>query len=288
LSPIPDATTPRPAGRLRVAALPLLLFRALKRFVEQDMRTHAAAVTFHLLFSIFPCVILLLTLLAFLDLASLFDWLRQQSQAVLLRQTVPQVNHLLDQLEERRHGLASLAAFLALWAGSSGMRAAVRALNVVYGVKDQRPLWRRYAISTLGTLAIGALLVVAAALVLARPTAIALLTRNAGLPHIFTLLWAWWLRWPIVIAMLTLAIAVVYAAADVKPRERVVVPGAVAAVLLWLIASAGFNLYVQSAADYNGLYGNVGTMVVLMLYFYISAIVLLFGAELNAVIALAN
>jgi membrane protein len=262
-----------------------LLWRALRRFIAQDMRTHAAAVTFHLLFSLFPCVILLLALLSFLDLATLFDWLRGQSQTVLLRQTIPQVNHILDQLEERRHGIVSLAALIALWAGSSGMRAAVRALNVVHGRKDSRPLWRRYAVSTACTLLVGALLVIATTLILVRPGAIALMTSNAGLPGFLSGLWEWWLRWPLVIAMLTLAVTVVYASADGRHHLRVVTPGAATAVVLWLIASAGFNLYVQSAADYNGLYGSVGTLVVLMLYVYISALVLLFGAELNAVLA---
>jgi membrane protein len=262
-----------------------LLQKSVRKFLDQDMATYAAAVAYHLLFSLFPFVIFSIALLGFLELSNFFEWLRQQAQAFFVEQTMLQVNQLLDQLQQRRRGLLSFGAIVALWAASSGMRAVMNALNVVYGVKEERPAWERYALSILYTLGLGALLILAAALLLITPQAMRWLADQAGLPHFFTALWTWWLRWPVVLLLLTLAVAVVYdVAPDVEQRFRFITPGAFLAVLVWIAASLAFNFYVRNLADYNAMYGSVGTMIMLLLYFFISSVVLLFGAEINAVV----
>jgi membrane protein len=261
----------------------MLLKKSLRQFLDHDMATYAAAVTYHVLFSLVPFSIVFLALIALLDLSVFFDWLRHQAEAFFLPETVEQVNAAVDQLQQRRIGMLSLGAAVALWTSSSAMRAAMNALNVVYGVKEERPAWRRILLSIFWTLAVGSLLVVATVLVLITPAAMEQAARMVGLERGVAMLWAWWFRWPAVVLLLTLTVATVYRIApDVEQRFRFVTPGAFLAVLAWFGASLGFNFYVRTVSNYSAVYGSVGTLVVLLLYFYLSAVVLLLGAEINA------
>ena len=93
------------------------------------------------------------------------------------------------------------------------------------------------------------------------------------------------LRWPAIIILMMVAVALIYyVMPDVKQKFRFITPGSVLAVVVWIIASLGFGYYVKTFADYNAMYGSIGAIIVLLLYFYISAAVLLLGAEMNAVI----
>ena len=161
----------------------------------------------------------------------------------------------------------------------------MKALNVVYGVREGRPLWKRYALAMLYTVVVGLMIVFSIMLVLASPQAIQALSQQVGMTRGFAILWAWWLRWPLILVMLTATMAVIYGVApDVEQRIRFVTPGAFVAVVAWLGTSIAFNYYVQNVANYNALYGSVGTIIVLLLYAYISTAIILWGAEINAVI----
>jgi membrane protein len=249
------------------------------------MLTHARAISYQVLFAFFPFLIFFFALLGFLEIAGLFDWLRRQSEVFFLRQTAPQINAILDQLEQRRHGVLSLAVVVSLWASSSAMRAMMRAMNAVYEVREERALWKRYAWSVAATLAVGPLLALALTLLLVRPDAMATLARHFGADTAVAVLWAWWLRWPAILLLLTATVTVIYwVAPDVKQRFRFVTPGAVLAVLAWFIASLGFDFYVRDIARIGEVYGSVGTIVVLLLYCLISSLILLLGAEINAAV----
>jgi membrane protein len=182
-------------------------------------------------------------------------------------------------------GILSFGVIFALWAASSGMRSMMKALNVVYGVREGRPAWKRYSLSVLTTLGIGSMTMMATALVLVAPQAMQALIQELGIDHFFPASWVWWLRWPAVVLLLTAVVAIVYGVGpDVEQRFRFVTPGAFLAVIVWIGASLVFNFYVRNIANFNGLYGSVGTIIVLLLYFFISSLIVLFGAEINAVI----
>jgi membrane protein len=262
-----------------------LLKESAGRFRDHDMATYAAALTYHILFSLFPFTMFLIALLGFLELSIFFDWLRERAQAFFLEDTMQQVDQILGQLQERRRGLLSFGVIIALWAATSAFRASAHALNVIYCVKETRPPWKRYPRAIVYTILVGAMLVLAAAMVLISPQAMQWLLRQAGLEQSVIAAWAWPLRWPAIVLLLTLAVAVVYhAAPDVEQRFRFITPGAFIAVLAWITASLGFHYYVRNVANFHAMYGSVGTAIVLLLYFFISSIVLLFGAEMNAVV----
>jgi len=262
-----------------------IMKRAVEQFRTHDLLTHVRAVTYQVLFSLFPFIIFFMALLGFFNLSSLFDWTRRQSEVFFLAQTAQQFNIIMDQLQQRREGMLSFGMVFSVWASSSAMRSLMKALNVIYGVTEQRPVWKRYTGSVLSTLAVGLSLAVAATLLLVRPQALQAIAQYIGLHPATAVLWSWWLRWPAIFLLLAVAVIVIYwTAPDVEQRFYFIAPGAFMAVLVWSMASFAFDFYVRNIGEYDRLYGSVGTAVALLLYFFISIFILLFGAELNAAV----
>jgi membrane protein len=261
---------------------------AIKDFFVDDMATYAAALAFHLFLALFPFTIFLVALLSFLHLPGFFDWLLSQVPDALPAPTRAQVAQAVRQVGQvgahARGGLLSVGIVGSLWAASAGMRAVINAVNVAYDVTEARPVWQRYALSLAFTLGFTALVIAATALLLSGPAALAGLAAHVGLERVVVAVWVW-LRVPVALLVLTLAVALVYyVAPNIEQPFQVLTPGAVLAVLGWLSASLLFSAYVATVAHYTTTYGSIAAIVVLLLYFYISSLALLLGAEVNAVI----
>jgi len=122
-------------------------------------------------------------------------------------------------------------------------------------------------------------------LLLIRPAAVNALAQHFQFEPVLIWIWTWWIRWPSIILLLTTTVATVYwFGPDARRRFRSVAPGAFIAALAWFAASLAFDYYVRKIGGYDHLYGNVATAVVLLLYFFISSFILIFGAELNAAV----
>ena len=254
-------------------------------FLADDMPTYAAALAYRVLFSLFPFLVFLTTLLGFLGVPQLFEWLREQAAYVLPVEAMQLVNTVLKELETPQGGLMSLAVALAIWSASAAVLGTMNALNVVFDVKERRPPVKRFLVSLVYTLGLALMMIIAAGLMITGPGLLGWVAGYAGLNSVFVIVWAW-LRWPVAVVLLVLVVAIVYyAAPNLKQPFRIVTAGAVLAVTAWLAASLAFAYYVQNFASYNKTYGSMGAVIVLLLYFFISAAVMLFGAEVNAVIA---
>lgn len=261
-----------------------LVRQSIIAFIDHDMATYASALAYQVFFSLFPFLLFLIALLGFLNLSDFFNWLEQRAQLLLPQEAMQQVDQVIRELEQPQGGLLSLGAIVALWAASAGIRAIMNALNVAYHVKEGRPAWKRYPLSILYTLGVAAILIAATALFVIGPQAMQWFARQFGWEQLFVFLWTW-LRWPFILLLLTLAVSVIYyVAPDVEQEFRYITPGATLSVIAWLAASNAFNYYVRNFSNYSATYGSVGAVIVLLLYLYISAAVLLFGAEVNAVI----
>ena len=270
--------------KLRNAGVFTVLKRTAKEFSDDDMSTYAAALAYRALFSIFPFVLFLMAMLGFLHLPDFFDWLRAQAAMVLPPVALEQVNPVIDQLQQSQGGLLSFGILLALWTASIGVRSLMNAMNKAYDVKEGRPSWKLFILSVLYTIGIAVMLLLAAGFMTLGPQVMTWLASQIGLEQLLVVLWSW-LRWPVAVLLLMLAVALIYfVMPDVEQEFRFITPGSVVAVIVWLAASVGFGIYVQNFADYNATYGSIGAIIVLLLYFYITAAVLLLGAELNAVI----
>jgi membrane protein len=259
--------------------------RAVTGFFEDDMATYAAALSFHLLLALFPFIIFLLTLLGATGLAAFFDQLLGQARTTLPAEAFAVLDQGITEIRGRpRDGLLSGSIVLALWAASAGMRALTNALNAAYDVPETRPVWQRYPLSLLYTIGLAALMLLTAAARLVGPQVVERLVDRFGLANVLAPLWVW-LRWPAVVALLLLVVALIYyLGPNVDQPFRYVTPGSVAAVGVWILASAGFSAYIERFGSYGATYGSLGGIVVLLLYFFVSGAVLLFGAEINAAI----
>jgi len=259
--------------------------RAVKGFFDDDMATYAAALSFHLLLALFPFVIFMLTLLGALGLSEFFDRLLSQAQTALPPDAFQLLAQVVGEIRgQPREGLLSASVILAVWAASAGMRSVMNALNVAYDVEETRPAWQRYPLSILYTIGLAAVVIASAAFRLIGPRAAAGLASQLGLTATITMVWSW-LRWPLVILLLLLLVALIYyLGPNIEQPFRYVTPGSVSAVLVWILASLGFSAYVENFGNYGATYGSLGGMVVLLLYFFVSSAVLLLGAEINATI----
>ncbi|MBH3414471.1 MULTISPECIES: YihY/virulence factor BrkB family protein [Pseudomonas] len=261
-----------------------VLVRTVKEFLDDEMSTYASAMAYQMLFSLFPFLLFLIALIGFLHLPDFFSWLRLQSELVLPPQALEQVNPVIDQLQQSKGGLLSVGIVIALWTASAGVRLMMSAMNAAYDVPEGRPVWKRIPLSIIYTVGIAGMLLAAAALMVLGPQVMEWIAAQVGLQEVIVTVWTV-LRWPAIIILMMIAVALIYyVMPDVKQKFRFITPGSVLAVVVWIIASLGFAYYVKTFADYNAMYGSIGAIIVLLLYFYISAAVLLLGAEMNAVI----
>ena len=269
---------------LRQLSVKTVLVRTVKEFLDDEMSTYASALAYQMLFSLFPFLLFLIALIGFLHLPDFFSWLRLQSELVLPPQALDQVNPVIDQLQQPKGGLLSIGIVIALWTASAGVRLMMSAMNAAYDVVEARPAWKRIPLSVFYTIGIAGMMLTVAALMVTGPQVMNWLAAQIGMEDFIVTLWTI-LRWPLIIVLLMVAVAIMYyVMPDVKQSFRFITPGSVLAVVVWILASLGFAYYVKTFADYNAMYGSIGAIIVLLLYFYISAAVLLLGAEMNAVI----
>lgn len=259
------------------------LIKALGAFIEDDMLTFAAALSYQVFFSIFPFIIFLVALLGSLRIPGFFDWLLSQAQLVLPEQAAGVVEQAVEQIEGQASGsLLSFGLVLALWSASAAVRMITNALNKAYNVQEDRPVWKTYPLSVVYTLLLAVAIIVAIALMLIGPQIVEWLAQQIGLGAVFVAVWNW-LRIPVAILLLMTVVAFIYyLLPNVDLPFRFITPGSVLAVIAWIAASLGFSYYVNTFANYSATYGSLGAIIVLLFYFFISAVVLLFGAEMNA------
>jgi membrane protein len=258
---------------------------AVKSFVDDDMVTYAAALSYHLTLALFPFVIFLLTLLGALGLSDFFDRVLNEARAALPPDAYELLARVIGEIRgQPREGLLSFSILFALWAASAGMRSVMNALNVAYAVEETRPAWKRYPLSVLYTIGLVAVVIAAAVFRLIGPWAAQRFVTRLGLTTALARVWTW-LHWPVVVLLLLLVVALIYyLGPNIDQPFRYVTPGSICAVIVWLVASLLFSAYVESFGNYGATYGSLGGMIVLLLYFFVSAAVLLLGAEINAAI----
>ena len=185
-------------------------------------------------------------------------------------------------------GLLTLGMLATLWSSSSAMTAIIDTLNRAYDVEEGRPWWHVRLVAIDLTIGVAIFILISFALVLVGPRMAEVITDRTVLGPAFE--WTWKiLQWPLVFALASAGIAMIYYfAPDVEQDWIWLTPGSVFATTIWLLASLGFKYYVASMGAYVETYGAIGGVMVLMLWFYISGLAILFGAEMNAEIEHAS
>jgi membrane protein len=249
----------------------------------------AAALSYYFLFALFPALLFLTALLAFLPIEGLMDRLIAYLRQVLPGESAATVERTLDEITSSgRVSLLSVGALAALWAGSNGMASVISALNVAYDVTDTRPWWKRRLIAIVLTAGFSVFILLGLLLMVFGPKIGGWVAAWLGFGTVFSLVWNV-VSVPIAIFVVGLGISLVYFLAPAgDQRWHWVTPGSTVALLLWLVMSFGLRLYVTYFGNYNATYGSIGGVILLMLWLYLTGIVLLLGAEVNSEIERAR
>jgi membrane protein len=256
---------------------------------SHDLFDRAASLSYYFLFALFPALLFLTAILGLLPgprlmphLLGYIDRVMPADAASVLAKTLAEV------VKGARGSLVSLGVLGALWAASSGIVSLSHALNVTFEVRDTRRWWRHRleAIS----LTVGfSLLTIAAMLLFVFGERIGeAVARALGVGAVFARSWNV-ARWPALTLFALIGIMLVYQLAPaVRQHWRRHTPGAIFALAGWLLASYALRLYVTYFGNYNATYGSIGGVILLMLWFYLSSLALLVGAEINSQIRRAE
>jgi membrane protein len=269
-----------------------LAVRLGREIYEDELLGRCAELAYFFLFSVFPLLLFMTTLLGYLAEA---NPRLQQSLLHYVARVSPShdVTALLNQtLVEIRSGRTGIKLYLSLavavWVASNGMLAVSRTLNTTWGFRESRPWWWRRIVAVLLTLTFAALIVGALLLLfLGRAVGEAVADR-LGVGIAFATVWHFFLRWPLILASVIFSFEMVYNfAPDLGGRQRRHwgSPGAVIGVALWLLASFGLRVYIDSFNTYTAAYGSVGAVIVMLVWFYLTAFAILMGGEINSEIA---
>ncbi len=257
----------------------------------RDLNRHhvfqvSAALSYYFVLSIFPGLIVLSALFAFLPLPDLFARVLLLMGRLLPAETMSIVYSVLsDVFSSHRGGWLSIGTLGILWTVSSAFDAMIEALDIAYDAPDQRPLWK-IRLLALGLAAMtGGLLLSALALMIVGPTFGDWLAAEFAVPALFAAIWPA-LRWIVTFAFTILAIELLYfVAPNVKQRFAATLPGAMVSVFAWDALSFLLAIYFRHFADFNRTYGALGGLIALMVWLYWTSFVLVMGAELNAELA---
>ncbi|MEA2232578.1 MAG: rane protein [Solirubrobacteraceae bacterium] len=268
--------------------------RAFKRFQADNMLDHAAALTYYVMMSLFPALLVGVSLLGVLGNQSLVtDAVKYAKDNGAPAAVTNALESSLNSIVQNSGGAVSIALVfgiaVALYGASGAFGAAGRALNDVYGVEETRSFIKHKLSDLAWTLVVILLAIVSLFCVFLGGGLAKDLFGTIGLgetaAQIFSVA-----RWLIAIGAVLLIYAIVFAfAPNIQPRRRqIITPGAIVGVLIWIVASAGFFFYVSNFGKYNATYGAFAGAVILLLWLYISNIAFLFGAELNAAVDAAR
>lgn len=262
-----------------------ILKKTLREFSKDQCTDLAAALTYHAVLALFPA------LLALVSLLSIFGQGQSGSNALMgiVRQVAPgaasPLQGVITQLSHSHAGGFALVIGLAgaLWSASGYIGAFGRALNRVYEIEEGRPFYKLRPMMLLITVvAVILAALVALSLVLTGPVARAV-GSAIGLGDTAVTIWNI-AKWPVMLAVVIAVVAMLYyATPNIKqPKFQWISVGAIIAVLVWILASAGFGFYVANFSSYNKTYGSLAGVIVFLLWLWITNLALLFGAEINS------
>ena len=266
---------------------PMLLARRVWKEIQGDkVFNRAAELSYYFLLALFPLLILLTSVFGLIigeqtELRqNLFNYLSQVMPPSALQLTDTTLQEIST---ASGGGKISFGVLATLWAASNGMGAITEALNVAYDANESRPWWKTRLTAILLTIGLGVLIITALIIVLAGGKISGAIAGNFSFGSVFT--WTWKiLQWPLVFVFITLAFALIYYfAPDVEDQSwQWITPGSVIGVVLWLLVSFAFRIYLSFFDSYGKTYGSLGAVIILMLWLYLTGAAVLIGGEVNA------
>ncbi|MGH9416013.1 MAG: YihY/virulence factor BrkB family protein [Terriglobales bacterium] len=260
-----------------------LLRSAGSAAIEDDMLNWAATLAFYFLFALFPTVLLAASLLSAFHAQGLVNNL-----VVALTRNLP--THAADLVATQLNGLlihhvpglVSIDVIILVYAASQGFTALMAALNAAYEARETRGYLKRVGLALLLTVSAGMLLAIALGILISGQQLLTILTGHIHLGFAGSLLWPA-IRWAITLAFMILALLLLYRFAPDGVHTSVgTLPAVLIALAVWIIASAVLSAYINNFGNYSAVYGSLGAVIGLMLWFYVLGISVLFGAEVHS------
>ena len=282
---VDEHRAPDQPTQLKARAWPAVLRRTLKEYKADNLPDLAAALTYYGVLAIFPMLIVLVSVLGLIGNSvtqPLIDNLGKVAPGAAKQIFTSAITNI-----QKNQGTAGVLVIVglagALWSASGYVGAFMRASNVVWDVEEGRPIWKTIPVR-LGVTVVTLLLLTAGAIAVTFTGGLAREVGNViGVGNTAVQIWDI-AKWPVLVVLVAVMLAILYyAAPNVKqPGFHWVTPGGLLAVLLWIAVSALFALYVANFSSYNKTYGALASVIVFLVWLWITNTVILLGAELNA------
>jgi membrane protein len=252
---------------------------------EDNIFNGAAALAYYLTLAIFPAIILLMTIIPYLPIDQVDQAIMDLMGQALPEEAYGMVEGVVTEVTSNRQGgLLSFSLLGTLWAASTGMYAVMQQLNITCDVKEGRSFFRARGTALLLSIMFGLLILGAFSLIVLGGVMEDWIGSRFGFSEILLTFFAVF-RWVMIVLALLLGFALIYRyAPNVERKFAFITPGAIIGVLLMIVASLVFSLYTSNFADYNATYGSIGAIIILMLWLYITGLVILAGSEVNVLL----
>ncbi|MFS0614548.1 YihY/virulence factor BrkB family protein [Lederbergia ruris] len=261
--------------------------RLITKIMDNDVTGMAAQLAYFFLLSLFPLLIFITTLLPYTplnqdDLFNIIKGFAPEETFNMVRKTLDEV------MVNRSGGLLSIGIIGTIWSASNGMNGLMRSLNRAYNVEEGRPFILARGLAIILTIAMIFVFLLALLVPVFGKQLGMLVFSYVGYSSEFLQIWGL-IRWTLTPIILFIVFFIIYLLApSTKVRFKTAAPGALFASLGWIIVSFGFSYYVSEFGNYTSTYGSLGAIIVLMLWFYLSAIIIMVGGELNSLIGEKN
>ncbi len=263
-----------------------LAARVWREIIDDDIFNRAAILGFFFMLALIPLLLFLTALLGLFAQGgtelrdSLFSFLGRVAPRSAYALVYDTVNEITD---GSGGGKLTFGLLASIWAASNGMLAVVDTLNMAYHIREARPWWKSRLVAAALTLALAVLVISALMLVLYGGQIAEALAGALGLDGALTFAWRV-IQWLMVFAFVLLAFGLIYYFAPNLHEQKLrwVLPGMLVGVILWIAVSLGFRLYLLYFNSYNKVYGSLGAVIILMLWFYLTGVAILVGGEVNS------
>jgi len=260
-----------------------ILFFFYKGVKQGAITTRASSLAFNFFLAFFPSIIVLFTLIPYIPIVDLQETLMELITTIL----PPHTNEIAfatiyDIINNPRSGLLSIGFVLTIFFATNGVNSLIEAFNSSYHINESRSIVKQRLLSLGITFLLSCILMITILLIMFSKTVVnylitAEIIENKSIEYIL------FGKWMVIIIMLFVGISIIYHfGPTIKKKFQLFTPGSIISTCLIIVTSSFFNYYISNFAEYNKVYGSIGTLIIILLWMYINSIILLIGFELNA------
>lgn len=252
------------------------------RFMNDDLLSTGAQVTFFLLLSLTPFLVFLITLITYMPFVNFQDNIEVLT-AFMPANAYEILRDIINQIITNRSGtLLSFGMLFTLWLSTNGVASLIRGINRAYDQEETRPFWKRRAVSLCFTIELAVAIILSLVLIVFGKILGTQVLHFLGFPDVSLSIWDY-ARYSIaLITTILVLVSLYHNTPNRRLRFREVIPGAIVASIGWVIVSIAFSYYANNLGNYPKVYGSLGGIIALLTWIYLSSIIILMGAEINA------